>query len=318
MAADNELSALKNEMKIEPGATASYLEDFIRTHVEKLDREGIILGLSGGVDSAVTAALCSRAVSPEKVRALLMPEKDSAKEHIEDAVSLAEQLKIEYKLIDIGNYLKKMDIYKLFILNKLPLARKSKENLVKKAWNYYGEKTGETPFLAGIKGLKNKEYDSLLGKSNAYYRVKHRLRMLLLYLHAETENRLVVGAANKTEYKIGYFVKHGCDDAADIMPLLNLYKTQVRQLAGYLDIPPGIINKPPSPDIVPGLTDEEAIGIPYDTLDLILVALEKGWEIPRIVETTGIAAERIVPVKNLISGSEHMRTTFIPDSNSLR
>jgi NAD+ synthase len=83
-------------------------------------------------------------------------------------------------------------------------------------------------------------------------------------------------------------VKHGCDDATDIMPLIHLYKTQVRDLARYLNIPSRIIEKPPSPDILPGIIDEEAIGIPYETLDLILLALEKGWEEDQITEVLGI------------------------------
>ncbi|GAH10715.1 unnamed protein product [marine sediment metagenome] len=95
----------------------------------------------------------------------------------------------------------------------------------------------------------------------------------------------MVGAANKSEYKIGYFVKHGCDDATDIMPLLNLYKTQVRELARYLNIPTRIIKKPSSPDVMPGLADgEEVIRISYEKMDLILLALEKGWKLSDIAK----------------------------------
>ena len=136
--------------------------------------------------------------------------------------------------------------------------------------------------------------------------------MVLLYLHGEIENRLVVGAANRTEYSIGYFVKHGCDDATDIMPLLNLYKTQVRELARYLNIPSRIIEKPPSPDILPGIIDEEAIGIPYEKLDLILLALEKGWEIGEIAKVLEIEEEKVVYAKKLIQKSEHMRELYVP------
>ena len=140
--------------------------------------------------------------------------------------------------------------------------------------------------------------------------------MVLLYLHGELEDRLIVGAANKSEYQIGYFVKHGCDDATDIMPLLNLYKTQVRELARYLNIPSRIIEKPPSPDIIPGIIDEEAIGIPYEKLDLILLALEKGWEIPEIAKALGMEEKRVVYVKNLIQKSEHMRKIYAPHPDS--
>jgi NAD+ synthase len=133
----------------------------------------------------------------------------------------------------------------------------------------------------------------------------------LLYYYGELENRLVVGAANKSEYEIGYFVKHGCDDATDIMPLIHLYKTQVRDLARYLNIPSKIIEKPPSPDILPGIVDEEAIGIPYEKLDLILLALEKRWEIGEMTKVLGIEEKEIIYVKNLMQKSDHMRKLYV-------
>jgi NAD+ synthase len=299
-------------MKIRPEELALSLENFIRVYTEKLEREGTILGLSGGVDSAVVAALSKRAVGPDKTLALIMPEKDSKKENTEDALNFAGELGIEKRLIDITPYLKKLEVYKLFPLNKPLLPKKLKETLVKKAYSYYKRKTGETPFSASLSGFKDKEFGSYLKRSNAYYRVKHRLRMLLLYLYGELENRLVVGTTNKSEYQIGFFVKHGCDAAADIMPVLNLYKTQVRELARYLNIPQKIIEKPPSPDIIPGLTDEKAITISYEELDLILVALEKGWEISEIAEALEIKEKQIIEVRNLIQKSEHMRKIYWP------
>jgi len=138
--------------------------------------------------------------------------------------------------------------------------------------------------------------------------------MLLLYLYAELENGLVVGAANKSEYRIGYFVKHGCDDASDIMPLLNLYKTQVRELAQYLNIPARIIEKPPSSDMIPGLADdEEVIGISYEKMDLILMALEKGWKVSDIAEALEIKKDKVLHIKKLIKRSEHMRKIYKPN-----
>jgi NAD+ synthase len=139
------------------------------------------------------------------------------------------------------------------------------------------------------------------------------MRMILLYYYGELENRLVVGAANKSEYEIGYFVKHGCDDATDIMPLINLYKTQVRDLARYLNIPSRIIEKPPSPDVLPGIIDEEAIGISYEKLDLMLSALEKGWEMAEITKALKVEEEKVESVKRLTQKSEHMRRLYVPE-----
>ena len=309
------LEKLKAEMKIEPEKVVLSLENFIREHTEKLEREGVILGLSGGIDSAVIAALCVRTLSPKKTLALIMPEKDSKKGHTEDALNFARELGIEVKLIDITPYLEELGVYKLFPLDKLLSLGKLKGALVKKAYRFYERKTGKIPFLESLSGFKDKEFNSYLAKGNAYYRAKHRLRMMLLYLYAELENRLVVGAANKSEYKIGFFVKHGCDDATDIMPLLNLYKTQVRELARYLNIPARIIEKPPSPDVMPGIVDdEEVIGISYEKMDLILLALEKGWKLSDIVKTLEIKEDEVIYIKNLMQKSEHMRKIYKPDA----
>jgi len=307
------LEKLKLEMKINPERTALSLENFIREYTEKLEREGVVLGLSGGIDSAVIAALCVRALGQKKTFALIMPEKDSKKEHTKHALNFAQGLGIEAKLVDITPYLEEIGVYKLFPLDKLLSWGKLKGVLVKKAYRFYERKTGKLPFLESLSGFKDKEYSSYLAKGNAYYRIKHRLRMVLLYLYGETEDRLVVGAANKSEYKIGYFVKHGCDDATDIMPLLNLYKTQVRELARYLNIPARIIEKPPSPDVIPGFADdEEVIRISYEKMDLILLALEKGWKLSDIVKILGVEKDEVIYIKNLMQKSEHMRKIYTP------
>jgi NAD+ synthase len=305
-----EFEKLKMVMEIEPEKESLCLENFIREHVERLEREGVILGLSGGIDSAVVAALCKRSVGSEKTLALIMPEKDSKKENIEDAINFAKELGVRARLIDITPYLKKFGIYKLATLSRIPFTQKLRGRLFMKGYHYYERKTGENPFSAAMTGLRGKEFSSFISKGNAYYRIKHRIRMVLLYFYGEIENRLVVGAANKSEYQIGYFVKHGCDDATDIMPLLNLYKTQVRDLARYLDIPSRIIEKPPSPDILPGIIDEEAIGISYQKLDLILLALEKGLNLPKAAESLKIEEKDVEYVKTLMHKSEHMRKTY--------
>jgi len=311
------LEELKAEMKIKPEKVVLSLENFIREYTEKLERKGVILGLSGGVDSAVVAAICRHALGAKKVLALIMPEKDSKKEHTQDALNLAQELGIDTKLINITPYLEELGVYKLFPWDKTLSWGRLKGVLVKKAYHFYERKTGKIPFLESLSGFEDKEYSSYLARGNAYYRAKHRLRMLLLYLYGELENRLVVGAANKSEYKIGYFVKHGCDDATDIMPLLNLYKTQVREMARHLNIPSRIIEKPPSPDVMPGLNDdEEVMGISYEKMDLILLALEKGWKIATIVKDLGIEEDRIIYIKKLMQKSEHMRRIFIPENYS--
>jgi NAD+ synthase len=309
-----DISDLRATIKTDRQGLTLSIEEFIRRSVEKLAREGVILGLSGGVDSALVARLCVRAVGPQKVLAFIMPEKDSEPRHISDARQVAGELGIEARVIDITPYLKKFGAYKLSPFRRIPLPRRLRGALTRKAYKYYEKKTGETPFSASIAGFRDRAFGSYLRKGNAFYRIKHRVRMLLLYLHAELENRLVVGAANKTEYLTGFFVKHGCDDAADIMPILGLYKTQVREVAEYLDVPLQIRRKPPSPDIIIGITDEQAIGIPYEKLDLVLAAVERGWETAEIARALAMEERMVLYVKGLTEKSEHMRKTYTPPS----
>jgi len=304
-------ASLKSAIEINPEKTSQLLENFIREYVRKLEREGVVLGLSGGIDSAVAASLCQKAVGQDKVLALIMPEKDSDPRQKEDALSLAEQLKIKTRIINLSPYLKKFGIYGLLPFYRLPLTRGLKGSLTRKLYDLYTKKTGQNPFLASQIGFKNGKLKLYLKNANAYYRIKHRLRSLLLYFYSELENRLVVGTTNKTEYKIGFFVKWGCDSVSDIMPLQNFYKTQIRELARYLKIPNSILEKPPSPDIIPGITDEKAIGVSYDIVDLILAGLEKNWEISEIAKACNLSKEKVLYVKKLTENSEHMRKIFV-------
>lgn len=309
----DKLKRLKSQMKINPEKLSVYLENFIIEHTKNLKKEGVIMGLSGGIDSAVVASLCKKALGSDNILALLMPDSDSEKKHLTDALNFAEELNIKTKVIDITPYIKKVGAYNLMELNKFPLPRSLKSKMTKKVYDFYMKKTGKTVFSESTLGFNNSnKVGQYLNKSIAYIRIKHRLRMILLYLNGEIENKLVVGAANKTESNIGFFVKHGCDHAADIMPIINLYKTQVIELAKYLDIPPNIIKKEPSPDVFPGLTDEMMMGITYEKLDLILLAIKKGWKKSDIAVSLNLKEKEIEYVFNLIRESEHMRKIFTP------
>ena len=299
-------------LDMDPGDVVPRLVSFIRERAEALRRDGLILGLSGGLDSAVVATLCARALGPGRTLALVMPDRDTPREQVGDALSFASEIGIDARLIRLDPILRKMGVYRLFFLNRLPLPRGLRERLARRAHRYFLENVGETPFRAGALGIPDGRFSSHLRNSTAYYRVKHRLRMVLLYLEAEKENRLVVGAANRTEARIGFFVKHGCDQAADIMPIINLYKVQVRRVARHLGIPARFIEKAPSPDVVPGITDEEAIGLSYEILDPVLLALERGWDGGRIAAALGVRDDMVERVAELVERTGHMRTVFIP------
>ncbi|MFW6103568.1 MAG: NAD(+) synthase, partial [Bacteroidota bacterium] len=127
-----------------------------------------------------------------------------------------------------------------------------------------------------------------------------------LYQAAEENNSLAVGAANKTEHMTGFFVKFGIDHNSDIMPLLDLYKTQVTQIAQHIGVPEKIIHKAPTPDMIPGITDEMAFELPYSELDKILYGIENN------IPLKGKLKENQAYVKALIDNSAHMRKMEVP------
>jgi len=223
---------------------------WIRKSLKNTGCRGIVLGLSGGVDSSVAAALAKEAVGKAKVLALILP-CHSQKQDLQDAKLVAKRLKIKTKIIDLT---------------------RSYDALIK-----------------------------ILPKANrlAVANLKPRLRMLVLYYLANKLNYLVCGTGNKSEIKVGYFTKHG-DGATDILPLGDLLKQQVKQLAKDLNIPQRIIDKPPTAGLWPGQTDEGEMGLSYAQLDDILGRIEnKKKQIA--------AANKVNKVKEMIQRSEHKR-----------
>lgn len=295
-------------LQIDSERVSHKLGNFIKTSVSDFNREGAIVGLSGGLDSSVALALSVVALGSSKVLALIMPERDSSQDSESDARLLAEPLGVRVEKIELTPILTEMGIYK-HIPRAIFAHKRIAGAAVKEGYKLYTRLSGERPFLSGLEGTNF----GLLKRTNAYYRMKHRLRMVILYSYAERENLLMVGTANKTEFLTGFFVKYG-DSASDIMPLLPLYKTQVRQLAKFLQVPEKIMNKSPTPDLIPGITDEFAIGITYEKLDLILAGLDMNMEVDDIGKASGVRRETIEYVKELVARSKHMRIPpLVPD-----
>jgi NAD+ synthase len=299
---------VSDELYLEPVTLTARLTAFIRESADDLRRDGAVVGLSGGVDSAVAAALAIRALGPQHVLGLILPEHDSAPESRRLALQQGRDLGIRCKTVRLTSLLALLGVYRQVPIWLLP-TRRLRERMV---CQYYeaGSRSlgeGETPFSAvmlGTRGLQGPWLDQTV----AYHRVKGRLRMVVLYYHADLNNLLVLGTCNRTELTVGFFVRHG-DAAADIAPLASLYKTQVRQLAPHLGVSGEIINRPPSPDMLPGLTDERAMGLEYVVLDRILWRLERGMDGGRIAQDLGLAASQVSYVEKLVQRAAVLRAT---------
>lgn len=285
------------------GAISKEIIEFLRDKVNLLNRDGVLLGLSGGLDSTVCAYIAVEALGKDKVFALFMPDRDSNPQSERDAFATSKILGIELREINLSPILSKIGVYSLEPLPLLAplIPRKIKEKYTIGKYNRL-KGIEESTFL---RILKN-EGDLELRKSVAYYSIKHRLRMVLLYYWAEIKNYAVLGCCNKTEKLTGFFIKHG-DSASDIDLISHLYKTQVRELAKFLRIPEKIINKVPSPDLIPGVTDEFALKLSYDVLDKILYGIEKDMKNEEIACIAGTDKETVQYVKEIVKWSEHMR-----------
>ncbi len=294
-------------MTMEPAAIAAAVaaaQQFILQEVESLRRDGAAVGLSGGLDSAVVATLAARALGPRKVLALIMPDRDSDPQSMKDALELVEQLGISHKAVNLTHILSHVGLYRLLPL-RLVGWRGLQSRVVRWFHRRYAAALGEQPFDAMLEGTRDRG-TPLLDRAIAYHRVKNRLRMMLTYYHAEQQNLLVLGTCNRTELQVGLFVKYG-DGAADAMPIGVLYKTQVRQLGAYLGIPRSIQDKAPSPDLLPGLTDEDILGLTYDLLDQVLLGLEQEDSPMLIAARVGLTETEVRRVADLVRRSAPMR-----------
>lgn len=238
------------------------IKRFIKQYVENCGAMGIVLGVSGGIDSCTAAALSALAIGGDKVQGLLLPEKETYnKKDVEDAMRVAEEFRFKTEIIDMTPALEA-------IQNTIP-----------------------------VFNPKDK-----LSKGN----LKARLRMAYLYYYANRFNLIVCGSSDKSEVMIGYFTKWG-DAAADIAPLMDLYKTQVRKLAKHIGIPEDIVNKPSSPSLWPGQMAEDEIGIKYEVLDLILYGLEHFMKPEEIAHQLGLEKELVEKVRDRLRRMEHKR-----------
>ena len=235
---------------------------FIKEYVENAGAKGIVLGLSGGIDSGTIAALSSLAIGGENVTGLMLPEEENfSQKDIDDAKVIADKFKIKTQICDMSDVL--------------------------------------GCFYRAIPVFDPKDR---LCKGN----VKARTRMIYLYYYANKFNRIVCGSSDKSETMMGYFTKWG-DAAADITPIMDLYKTQVRKLAIHLGIPKELALKPSTPALWPAQMAETELGIKYESLDLILYGLERFMTTAEISNQLSIDKLIVDKVKRRWLANEHKR-----------
>ena len=248
-----------DEIKNQDYATITKtIEEFLLGKINEFGSNGVILGLSGGIDSAVLAYLCKRAVK-DKTLALIMPDTQiTPKTETEDAMKMISLTGIEYKLIDIK-----------------PIVDEYAKYIEPNEW----------------------------AKGN----LRARIRTNILYYYANAKNYLVLGSSDKSEYLIGYFTKFG-DGASDLVPIMSLYKLQVREIAKYLGVPDNVIQKKSSPHLWKDHGAENELGISYEEIDSVLYCMfDKKLSVEETVKTTDIQRDMVEKIQRLHINSKHKR-----------
>ncbi|MBK9000539.1 MAG: NAD(+) synthase [Myxococcales bacterium] len=291
----------RHVLAIDPRAVTEQIVEFIRTSVrDVLRRKGAVLGLSGGVDSSVVAALSARALGPEQTLGLLMPERDSSPDSLRLARQLAEVLGIPTLLEDAEPILAAAGCYR------------RQEEAVRKVFPEFGPgyrlRLTLPSLLDGDRlSVTRLNIESPTGvqqsarmSSTAYLELvaatnfKQRVRKMLEYHHADRLRYAVAGTPNRLELDQGFFVKQG-DGASDLKPIAHLYKTQVYALAEYLGVPDEIRSRPPTTDTFSmAQTQEEFFFcLPYDKMDLCLYGHDHQIAPVEVGAALGLAAEQI-------------------------
>ena len=249
-----------------------HLGNFIKSEVFKAGLKRVVLGLSGGIDSAASCFLAVSALGKDNVTALIMPYESSSKSSIEDALKVVNTLGIKYYVSDISNQINE----------------------------YFKNETDETERSENADATDGIVLKLRKGNKMA------RERMSILYDYSYKLNSLVLGTSNKSELLLGYGTLYG-DTASALNPIGDIYKTQIYQLAEHLGIPKTIINKPPSADLWEGQSDESELGFTYKTADDIMYLLIDKMYKPEVVISLGFEENIVNNIYERIKKSQYKR-----------
>ena len=274
--------------------------EFIRGSLRSLRRRGLVVAVSGGIDSSTCLALAVRAVGPKKVFALLLPERDSSPKSSELGRLLCEHCGVEHEVEEISAVLEGAGCYQ------------RRDEAIRQVFPEYDETYKQKIVVPPLEERERLTYFSVVIQAPdgemkkgrlplaAYLQVvaatnfKQRTRKMLEYYHADRLNYASVGTPNRLEYDQGFFVKGG-DGLADIKPIAHLYKTQVYAMAKHLGLPDQVTSSIPTTDTysLPQGQDEFYFALPYDKMDLLLYAFNEGVEPAEAGAPLGLSADQV-------------------------
>ena len=292
----------KSVLNIDAAAEAVRISDFIRdTVLKRFKRKGAVIGLSGGIDSAVVAELCVRALGKGRVLGLFLPEKESNPISLQYAEKHAAKMGIEAIKVEITEYLEALKVYERrngVIKSMFPEFDGSwrfhvilpQDLLEKDRLNYHSLVVENEDGVRRQKRISGSDWLAISACQN----MKQRTRMMQMYYYAEKNNYIVAGTTNTPELMQGFYVKYG-DGGVDIEPIAHLYKGQVYGLARHLGVIQEIIDRSPSPDTysLPVTDKEFYFCMDYEVLDILLYAYANKVAVEEVSQETGLKPEQI-------------------------
>lgn len=292
----------KDSINIDPFKVFEEITSKLKENVtKKLKKRGAVVGISGGIDSSVVLALCAKTFGPERVLGIMMPENDSNPDSLELAKKLSAKFNTKYVVENMTEAVAGFGCYKRrdeAIKNVFPEFNSNYKAKIILPTNLLEKETLNVFQLTIIapdgkeksERIPLKEYLQIVAASN----FKQRSRMCMLYYHAESRNYAVIGTGNKNEHEQGFFVKYG-DGGADIKPIAHLFKTQVFQLAEYLDVPKEIRDRIPTTDTYSAEQTQEEFfyRVPFNILDRVWFGWEKGVPAEEIASALGLSKENV-------------------------
>ena len=310
----------KELLRIDPAKETEICVDFMRKAVKGVPkRDGIIIGISGGIDSAVVASLAVRAVGKENVIGLILPEAESNPQSAEFARKLIDKLGIAHRTVTLTDVVGAYEAYENrdAVIKGLfpeydPASYKFNihlpQNLLEvDRFNYYTLRIDDGKGNQKEKRLGKKEFLAITAAAN----VKIRARMIALYYWGDQNNFLVAGTTNKTEFILGDYCKHG-DGGTDIEGVCHLYKLQIYQLGEYLGVPEEIMKRTPTPDTFSLTVSDKDFYfcLPFELLDPLLFAWEYKVNVNDVAKGLGLSKEQVLRAFHDFE-SKHLSTEHI-------
>jgi len=309
---------LKDLLTIDCSKAVERIGHFMRKSVcYDFNKRGTIVGLSGGVDSSVTAVLARQALGRERVLGLILPEREADPLSEQLARTLAIQFDIPTEIVDLskaceslGVYARRYEIVRNNFPEYDPAIHRYKlvlpDSLLDGSnFNIYKLALVAKDGTSKTRRLSREDYLEIVAATS----IKQRLRMVMLYFYAERENYVVIGTTNKTELDLGFFVRYG-DGGVDIEPLAEFYKIQVYQLASFLGIPKEIIQRLPTADVYPAMSEDREFyfRLRYEELDPLLYAWEQDVPLDEVMQAMCLTREQVMRVYHDFAAKKRIST----------